>query len=246
MLLHHDFEPVEGIFDKGALYTRYRVTARFREYVYAGVPNDPKAIEAWIKKRLLADDEYMRLVLVEALQDLGHEVDTTATREQIIEAAERIAVLKKGCAFRRNRDGICLAAYNAKAMLKEACNIVYPYGDGHRWGPKGKKADGGEYGGKTPRKVLAEWVSVDDPMIPLGQQEPDGTYMHVGHPQGKATLTYFEFAVQPTIAFHVWSHEDRVTREQWERILVCGEEQGMGAIRSMEHGKFRVVGFDKV
>jgi hypothetical protein len=59
-------------------------------------------------------------------------------------------------------------------------------------------------------------------------------------------LTYYDYCERASIAFTVSSVENRVTREQWERILVLGEKLGLGALRSLSHGQFCVTAFDQL
>lgn len=218
------------------------MSLKFTEWVVGGVPQKPEIIESWLRQRILGGDAELRLMLVKTIQDLEVEVPADATDEEIIEAAKAMAATRNGNTFRRDERGLGLAAYQVKAMLKESCAILYPYQrgkDGYQWGVT-KKA---------PRSLLAERVFVDDYLIPLGRLEPDGTMMQIGHvsgPQGKrSTLTYYDFCSQPEISFVVSSSEDIVTPEQWQHILIQGQRLGIGAIRSLGHGTFKVTGFDR-
>src|SRR5215831_5516331 len=132
--MDRDFAPVAGIFDPARLYTRYRVALTFTGLVFGGIPQKPEIIESWLRERVLGGDEELRLMLLKTLDDLDIEVPVDATREQIIEAAKKVAATRNGNTFRRNGLGLCLAAYNPKAMLKEATNIVFPFANGHRFG----------------------------------------------------------------------------------------------------------------
>jgi hypothetical protein len=236
--MEHHFEPVRGMFDDARVFTKYLVRARFTELVVGGIPQKPEVIESWLRQRILGGDQELAIMLRKTLHDLEIDVAEDATREEIIEAATKMAATRNGNTFRRNGCGLALAAYNVKAMLKEATAILYPGGNGgHAWG-KTRKA---------PRSFLAERVFVDEYQVPLGRDEPDGTLMQVGHPdtpQGKrSTLTYYDYCVQPEVTFTISSSEDAIAPEQWERILVQGQRLGMGALRSLNYGQFRVMEF---
>jgi hypothetical protein len=70
---------------------------------------------------------------------------------------------------------------------------------------------------------------------------------HVDGPKGpRSTLTYVQYAIQPEITFTASSSEDQITAEQWRRILVQGQDDGLGAMRSLQHGRFKVTAFDKM
>jgi hypothetical protein len=167
-------------------------------------------------------------------------VPEDASREDIVEAAKRLAAQSKGNTFRRKGGQLCLADYQVKAMLKESTAVLYPYGPDNKWGPTRK----------APRSAVAEWLFVDEHDIPLGRTEPDGVHMQIGHvtgPKGpRSTLTYYDYCERATVTFTVSSLEDRMRREHWERVLVLGQRLGLGALRSLAHGQFVVLACDRV
>jgi len=228
---------VIGIFDDAALFSKYRVKATFTDLVLGGVPQKPEIIEAWIRQRLNITSERTELLhmMAATLTDLGVDVDADATDEEIIESSRKVADLRNGNTFRRDVDGLFLAAYQVKAMLKEATNILFA---GERWGITKK----------GPKSFLAERVFVDEQRIHLGRNDPDGTLTQIGHVNGpkgpRSTLTYIDYCVQPEISFNVSSLNDCITKEQWSQILGHSQRLGLGALRSMGHGQFRVTAFD--
>lgn len=242
MEMHTTPEPVVGIFDamESEVFTKYRVGLTFTEWVIGGVPQRPEIIESWLRQRIIGGDEELALMLRKTLQDLEIEVPEHATREEIIEAAKGMAATRNGNTFRRDARGLCLAAYQVKAMLKEATAILYPWQAGHKWGATKKAA----------KSLLAERIFVDDYLIPLGRMEPDGTMCQVGHvtgPQGRrSTLTYYDYVERASVEFTVSSSEDIITPDQWMRILLQGQRLGLGAIRSLGYGQFKVTAFDKM
>jgi len=235
------FRPVTGIFDESRVFTTYRVGVTFTELVMGGIPQKTEAIESWLRKRIFGGDEELRIQLIRTLQDLEVDVPQDATRDEVIEAAHKMAATRNGNTFRRDARGLGLAAYNVKAMLKEATAILYPGGPagGHKWGSTGK----------APKSFLAERIFVDDYLIPFGRTEPDGVHMQVGHVSGpkgrRSTLTYYDYCAQPEVAFTISSSEDSITPDQWRRILIQGQRLGMGALRSMGYGQFKVTAFAK-
>ena len=119
---------------------------------------------------------------------------------------------------------------------KENTNTLYA---GERWG-KTKKG---------PKAYLSERVFVDEERIYLGREKADGVHLQIGHvtgPQGpRSTLTYYDYVQQPTISFTLSSVEDCITADQWKRILVLMQRNGVGALRSLGHGQFRITAFDR-
>lgn len=234
---------IVGLWDDADLFTRYHVSATFVAKVMGGVPQKPEIIESWLRQRILGGDEELRVQLLKTLDDLDIEVPTDATREEIIEAAKQVAATRNGNTFRRDEHGLFLADYQAKAMLKECTAILYPGGNvagSHKWGVT-KKA---------PRSYLAERVFVDEAAIHLGRLEPDGTHLQVGQVSGpkgpRSTLTYYDYCERATIAFTVSSVEDCIKPDHWRRILLLGQREGVGALRSMGYGQFRVTAFDRI
>jgi hypothetical protein len=248
--MDREFIPVEGVFDKveSSVFTKYRVGIQFTELVMGGIPQNPDIIESWLFRILEGDAAEIEMMLRKTLNDLEIEVPANATKEEVMQAAKGVAATRNGNTFRRKRpDGLCIAAYQVKAMLKESTAILYAYNakdkDGKhigRWGPTFKSA----------MAFFAERVFVDDYLLPMGRQEPDGVHMQVGHvsgPQGKrSTLTYVDYCAQPTLSFTMSSSEDMITAAQWERILIQSQRTGLGAMRSLGHGQFKVTEFDKV
>lgn len=230
-------EPVVGIWDDTTLFTRYRVSLAFSGWVMGGVPQKPEIIESWLRQRILGGDEELRLQLLKTLNDLEIEVPADATREDIIDAAKRIAASRNGNTFRRDVDGLFLAAYQVKALLKESTNILFA---GERWGVTKK----------GPKSFLAERVFVDEEQIHMERTDPDGTHMQIGQitgPKGpRSTLTYYDYCDRPAISFTVSSLRDCITLDQWKDILLAGQRLGLGALRSMGYGQFKVTGFDKL
>lgn len=226
-----------SIFADTDVFTKYRVEIAFTDLVMGGVPQKPEIIESWLRGRILGGDEEMRIQLIKTLDDIGIEVPADATREEVIEAANKMAAQRQGNTFRQDERGMCLGDYQFKALYKEATNILFA---GQRWGATKK----------GPKNAMAEWVFVDEKRIPLGFPEPTGVHTQVGHvtgPKGpRSTLTYYDYCERPRCTFTVSSLEDRVERGQWERILIAGEKLGLGALRSLSHGQFVVTGFEKL
>jgi hypothetical protein len=230
-----------SIFADRDVFTKYRIALTFANRVMGGTPQKPEIIESWLRTRILGGDEELRIQLIKTLDDIGIEIPADATREEVIAAANKMAAERQGNTFRRTEAGeLAIADYQVKALLKEATAVLDPWQDGHKWGATKKSA----------KSAVAEWLFVDEHAIGLGRMEPDGTHTQVGHvtgPKGpRSTLTYYDYCERASIAFTVSSVENRVTREQWERILVLGEKLGLGALRSLSHGQFCVTAFDQL
>lgn len=239
--MQEHFEPnmneVKGIWDDSEIFTKYRVTLGFTGRVMGGVPQKPEAIEGWIRKRIQGGDQEVLQIMRETLEDLEVETDGTESIEQLYAAAKKYAAEQHGNTFRRDENGLFIAAYQLKAALKENTNILYA---GDRWG-KTKKG---------PKSFVSERVFVDEDRIYLNREEPDGMHLQVGHvtgPRGpRSTLTYYDYVQQPEVTFTVSSLRDEVEPQQWKEIFLAMQRNGIGALRSMGYGQFKVTGFEKI
>lgn len=234
-----DAAPVIGIWDteESDLFQKYVVSIRFVDWVMGGVPQKPEIIESWLRQRIMGGDDELRTMLLKTLEDLDYEIPANATHDEILEAIKVVAQQRNGNTFRRDERGLFLAAYQIKAMLKESCNILYA---GEKWGVTKK----------GPRNYLAERVFVDEQRVYLGRTEPDGTHLQVGQVNGprgpRSTLTYIDYCDRAEVTFTVASLNDCITPNQWRELLVLSQKGGLGALRSMGYGQFKVTGFDKL
>lgn len=231
------FADVVGLWDDSHLFTKYQVTAKFTGKVMGGVPQDPNVIEGWMQQRFIGGDEQFRALLAEELQDRGIENPDRLSMDELREATKSLAAEQKGNAFRRDENGLYISDYQLKAAFKECVNILYA---GERWGRTSK----------GPRSFVAERIFIDEARIYLGRQEPDGRHMQVGHvtgPKGPhSTLTYYDYAVQPEITFTVSSLRDCLESDHWRDIFLTMQREGIGAIRSLGYGQFRVTNFKRI
>lgn len=241
---------VTGIFDSidAKLFTKYRVELTFVDRVMGGVPQKPDIIESWLRQRIAGGDEEVFSMLRKTLDELGVDVVEGMTPEELQEAAKRVARENNANTFRRDEGGLFLSSYQFKAGAKESVAILYPYQD-----PSGKGKMGVTK--KAARAYFAERIFVDDQRMHLNRQEPDGQYLQIGHvtgPKGpRSTLTYYDYCESQegnllTTSATVASTEDCIDKGMWENILTHMQRNGLGAIRSMGHGQFRVTAFDKV
>lgn len=255
-LLLREREEVRGIWDtETSPFTRYRVELRCVGALMGGIPKNPAVMEGWLRTKsgFVMDEEETALALKEILARQGVPFPELATIEELVAASKEAGAETKGNGFYSDRHGLVLESRCVKAMLKENANIAFA---GEKWGARTKvNAKGAEveaYRGKGARSLLAESVFVDvrDDAIPLGVGEPDFSHLQVGHVVGsqgpRATLTYYDAVWQPTLAFTVLSFNDVVKPDQWKVLLLLGQENGLGALRSQGFGRFKVTGFDRL
>lgn len=228
---------VQGIWDDREVFTLYRVSATFTDKIMGGIPQKPDAIEAWLRQRITKGDEEVKRMMKETLQGLEINTDGMTTIEQLKEAARIHATEQHANTFYRDEHGMYISGYQIKASIKENVNILYA---GDRWGKTNK----------GPKGFVAERVFVDEDRIYLGRYKPDGMQLQVGHVNGprgpRSILTYYDYVLQPEVTFTVFSLRDEVTQQQWKEIFLAAQRNGIGAVRSMGFGQFRVTGFEKL
>ena len=247
-----------GIFAKKAnIWNYYRVTLKFRNYLMGGVPKDPKIIEGWLRtKGIVSNDKDLKQILMNTMAELGHNVTGEMTNEELMAlnegAAAEVAASKNpnGCKIDPEH-GLYIEGRQLKAAFKESTNIAW---GGVRRGPTKKGS----------KSYVAERVMVVEDKVFLDRMQPDGVEVITGHvtgPQGpRSTLGYTEYVVEPTITFHVKElkvlqkgtkidpkgGDPALTLDEWGHLFTCMEEQGIGALRSMQHGRFDTLAFDPV
>lgn len=235
-----------GIFDgRSNLFTCYGVSLQLRNKLMGGIPRDPKIVSRWIASKAgVEDEEEIRRMTLRTMREMGMDVSVEASMEDIEKASELVAGLRQTNGFKiGERPGagqqIYLESRALKAMLKEVTNILFA---GERWG----KRQG--YPGKGPKGFLAERVYVLEDQLWLDRNEADGIELFVGHvtgPKGPSSnLTYYEYALRPTLDFTVMVAEDSIPDEAWPELWVLAQENGLGALRSQGHGRFDVTRFD--
>lgn len=239
-----------GIFAQDAgIWDYYKVTLQFRDKLMGGVPKDPKIIEGWLKtKGIFTNDEDIKHELVQTMRELGLEATPDMSTEELFalqdEAAGNLSTVKNTNGFKSDEHGLYIEGRQVKAALKESANIMF---GGERAGPTRKGF----------KNYVAERLMVVEQKVYLDRTQPDGVETIIGHvsgPQGpRSTLGYTEYAYRPTITYHVKElkvmqkgGEPPMTDKQRARLYTCMEEQGIGALRSMQHGRFDTLAYEAI
>jgi hypothetical protein len=236
-----------GIFDDQVnVFTTYHARLEFRAKLMGGIPTNPRIIEGWLRAKAGIEDEVeVRQAMLRTLRELDPdtEFDPGASFEDLIKASEKLAASTQTNGFKHDDRGLYIEARQVKAALKESTNILFPYTkgkDGHQWGITKK----------TPRSFVAERVFINPDRLHVGVAEPSGIELMIGHVSGKdgkrSTITYHEYVDRPTIECDVMVAENAVTADQWARLWVHCQENGIGALRSQGHGRFEVTEWKRV
>lgn len=222
-------------FEPAALYDRYTVEIEFTEPLCGGVPKDPKLIEAWVKARTGHDDDLTKKQVDAVTQDLVDEVAE----------ASWIGFLRDTAL------GLYIESRQVKAMLRE-CGSVLRFFEQKR-GSKQVMQHGVEVKAVDADGAILGTGS----KIPLGCDKPAGCEerpIHVDTPQGKRNALKRVDYVSPgtRLRFQVWilktspQEKRHLGEADLVKILTLGQHNGLGADRSQQRGKFRVVAFSRV
>lgn len=188
-----------------------------------GIPSDDKVAENWLKAKLVPDDdEALRKAVAETMLERGITAD---------EAVKIVADLKTLNGFKRDDDGLYYEGRQLKAALKEAVSIAVAAGkvDLRGWG--------------QTRKFLTsyfpEHVFVAEERLHVGRTQPDGVQRQFVHSRYGSSIAHSEFVKGVDIHFTVVT-DHSFKPDDWAMIWSTGEQNGIGAGRSMGFGTYEV------
>lgn len=201
------------------MWINYAVTLKLREKLMGGYPKNPEAEAAMLKARGLED-----LIPVQ--------VDPATLSEEDRKALKERAITKTWTGFKSNGQGPYIESRQIKAMLREAANVTKDM-----------------LGLKNMKSKVAERVFVEPPEISLGKDKPDGTetrVIHVPTMHGpRSSIKFCDYVIQPEISFQLRVLNDGLITEAYLRTLLeYAQENGLGADRSQDFGKFGITRFE--
>lgn len=194
----------------------------------------------------------MQRALVRTLIELGAELKPDETDPQVIlDAAVANATDLKTVRFKRDDNGLYVESRQVKAAFKESANCLWA-GD-QDWGKTRKGA----------KNFIAEHLFIKEERIYLGVTEPSAVELHIAHVKGpkgpQSSLNYVEVVTHPLVSFTVQvdalaegelsKATNKLTKEsisRWSQIWQHMQENGLGAMRAQDYGKFDVVKWEKV
>jgi len=195
---------------------------------HGGIPQDPKIIEGWLRSKFSDSDELVQEMVMRTLEELGKPLDD----EHLEDAIESISA-KRVNGFYRAPDGqLAIRGRHIKAGIKEAANILWAK---DRWGPTNKGT----------RSFFAEHVFIPEDFIPLGVTEPAGIDQRQVNTFRGTSFNYEEYVLDVYPEFTVITDHE-FTDEQWGRLWVVFQRNGLGASRSQGFGTFEVIKWDRL
>lgn len=225
--------------EKESIWTYYEVVLEFLNKVYGGLPKDPKLIAGFLKGRGVSESD---------AKDLGGKI----LKEMNPEAMEKLDIEKVEAmwtGFKQDEVGPYIETRQIKAMLKEAC------GESEMWrevrGLKSRlggalfpKGDGG------PDLTRIYFVTYDKEGEPSTVKEVGGYDESVGHVktmQGpRSILKRKDYIYQPRILFTLKVGGRTIKEKHLRDLFEFSSEGGLGADRSTEAGKFKVIKLEQV
>ncbi len=224
--------------DPVSLWEKWEVEFQMRDRLYGGIPKNPDVMSSWIKVGTGLSDS----VLDEAVERIKATDPTAVTVANIDQIAE-----KGWTGFKSDTNGLFVEHRQVKAMLKEAANILRDV-----------------LGIKAFRSKIAELIFLEgdtqfgEGRIHLDRLTPDGFEerpVHAMTPSGPITaLKRVDYVDTPTIQFTLKIlHKpvlDQDKKKWWAKdflpvLFEYASENGFGADRSQEKGKFRLTRLEK-
>lgn len=207
----------------------------------AGTPSNQRVAEGWLRTRLQGDDAQLATIVEQTMKETGKSME---------EAVEKTIENLGGAlnVFKRFDGMLVFEGRNVKAALKEAAMVALAgghFGAKTKWGKTGKGL----------QAFIAEHVMVPERYIiicsdPFGTPytEPTNVQQRFVHTFRGSSISYEEVCDPAYLNFEVWSDWDFEEDQPgfWETLMVIGEEQGIGACRSLSYGRYTTTLFNPI
>lgn len=205
------------------LFRKFDVKIQIRDKILGGIPKNPKVIADWIagSKGLTKEEKK------EMAKKVAEEVDADTQAEKMWNT------------FKRDDKGIYIEERQVKAMLKECATTL-------RMTKKVGFRDGIAHG----TFIKPERIYLHHDGIEGRKHNPDGfleSTIHVMTRQGpRDALKRNDYLEKAFLKFQIWCASPIITKDEIERLLHLGQEDGLGASRSQGFGKFDLIEFEPV
>jgi len=201
------------------IYEKYGVELKFRDKLLGGVPKNPDVIKGWLNAKVAKGE----LISSESeIDDLA-----AATAEEMKATTQEN---KSWTGFKSDDNGLYIEGRQIKAMLKE-CATTLKFMVKHR----------------GLKQVLQHGTAIKPQKIYLGKKEPDGYEEGICHTWRGSALKRHDFVQGGTIEFEIWVVNTGIlTGKRIKTLFELGQENGLGASRSQDYGKFHVMKLRKI
>lgn len=192
-----------------------------------GVPTNQKMVEGWLRSKLADKDDLIRQMVAETMVERGVNGE---------EAATLVAEDQHLNGFKRDEHGLYIEGRQLKAAIKEATSVAVAAGKINQKG-----------WGKTNKGLLgfvAEHVMVVERRLHLGVTEPSGVHQRFIHTWRGNAIQYEEYVENASFEFTVIADYE-FSEKDWALIWLTGEQQGIGASRSQDFGRYEVARWER-
>ena len=228
---------------------RWLATLYFND-IAGGVPSNQKVAEGWIRSKLGSNsdkDSRIKEAVAEMMKSRNLSEE---------EAVAELNANRNVNGFWRTPEGqLFIQGRTVKAALKEAVSIAVAAGNlpQRKWGTTNKGA----------MSFAAEHIQVLTEQVRLWHPREDGADLTTPlRPITEPTLIQQTFPVNPItkqtgiqyteicqrviVEIEVTTDCDDYTDAEWAAIWLTGNLQGIGAARSQDHGRYSVIGWEKI
>jgi CRISPR/Cas system CSM-associated protein Csm4 (group 5 of RAMP superfamily) len=219
------------------IYRKYKVEIEFRDKILGGIPKDPEIIKGWLTAR--AKKTRTAQEIKELAEKIAQEVKSKSDEEEYSKEEE-----KTWTTFKSDKIGIYLEERQIKALLREAASTLR------------LTAIAGL------RDLINHGVFTHPDKIHFCNKngfirKPDAYIEDVGHVMGprgpRSILKRADYLEKPKISFELWvarslhtKREDPLTKDRLYKMLILGQNIGLGANRSQGYGKFNLIKFEEI
>ena len=225
---------------------RWLATLLFQD-IAGGVPSNPKVAEGWIKSKLANPQEnQIRAAVAELMAEKNLTED---------EAVAELNTRRNVNGFRQDGDTgqLFIEGRTVKAAIKEAVSVALAAGhlEPRKWGRtnKGAIAFAAEHIQVLTEKVYLWYPGVegsDTGLVPVTEPTEILQTFPINPITKQTGIQYTQVCKTVIAQVEITTDCDDYTEKEWAAIWLTGNLQGMGAGRSQDHGRYSVVGWDKV
>lgn len=207
----------------------------FVPQIMGGTPTDSKVAQAWLKTKVVADDDQIRAMVAETMLERGVGLD---------EAVDIVDDKRHLVGFKKDEVGPYVEGRQLKAAMKEALSIAVAAGkiDQRGWGTTKKFVTS-----YFPEHVFVQekrlhMFSDEACKVPFAEKHIAIEQKFV-HSRFGAAISYSEYLIDAFIPFTIVT-DHNFTEKQWAMMWLTGERNGLGASRSQGYGTYEVVEWD--
>ena len=204
------------------MYKHYAVGLTFVDKFLGGVPKDPEIIRAWLNSEATRKKlERKGLTVADVLPEVMTATEVLSDQEEAAWSG-----------FRKDAEGIYIAAHQIPAMLHDAANLLQLH----------KEVQGLKNTLTRGVYVRPDHVHFKDKPMPDGSEEWGARVQGIRGP--RSILQKHDYVENAEVEFTVSVIDNgKLSEKNLRRMFYVSQEMGMGAARPRGYGKFKVTEF---